>query len=83
MPVFGRPLYVTLSLLVTGLLYMSPTRCCQQHRSGNITLKLSFNDFKAEVKLVSVNSVTLPADILKASDIMKNNDFYVSQSTHV
>ena len=27
------------------------------------------NDFKAEVKLVSVNSVTLPADILKTSDI--------------
>ena len=84
---------------------MSPTRCCQRHRTGNIIFKLSLNDFKVEVKLVSGNTVTFPADILKTSDISgafdemkidhstnesdgtqrysKNNDFYVSQSTHV
>ena len=48
---------------------MSSTRCCQRHRSGNITFKLCLNDFKVEVKLVSGNTVTFPADILKTSDI--------------
>ena len=84
---------------------LSPTRCCQRHHTGNITFNLSLNDFKVEVKLVSGNTVTFPADILKASDISgefdkmkighstnesdgtqiysKNNDLYVSQSTHV